>query len=247
MLKEERYDRILEILEEETYTNAHTLAERLYVSMPTIRRDLAELSRKNLIVRSHGGAKKIGTEHIITPVSFRKNINYKEKRRIAKKAASLVKDNQIIFIDASTTAFNMGEFLSGKKGITVVTNGIPLGVLLAEKGIKTYCTGGEIISNSHGYAGSFAQNFVKGFNFDLCFFSCYALGADGIISDTSVEENLVRAEAVKNSEKTIFLCDSSKFSMTAPFNLMNVNDVDYVITDAEVIPKIVDRKKCLQV
>ena len=77
-------------------------------------------------------------------------------------------------------------------------------------------------------------------------FSCYALGADGIISDTSVEENLVRAEAVKNSEKAVFLCDSSKFSMTAPFNLMNVNDTDYVITDAQVIPENLDRKKCLQ-
>lgn len=134
-----------------------------------------------------------------------------------------------------------------KNGIIVVTNGIPLGILLAEKGIKTYCTGGEIISNSHGYAGSFAQNFVKGFNFDFCFFSCYALGNDGAISDTSVEENLVRAEAIKNSKTTVFLCDASKFKMTAPYNLMNVNDTDYVITDADVVLKKVDKKKFLRV
>jgi len=72
MLKEERYDKILEILEEENYISAQTLSEKLFVSLPTIRRDLAHLHRRNLIIRSHGGAKKINSEHILMPLSFRK-------------------------------------------------------------------------------------------------------------------------------------------------------------------------------
>ena len=42
MLKEERYDKILAILEEEQYISATRLSQMLYVSLPTIRRDLAD-------------------------------------------------------------------------------------------------------------------------------------------------------------------------------------------------------------
>lgn len=246
MLKEERYDKILEILEEETYTGAQSLAERLYVSMPTIRRDLSELSKRNLIVRSHGGAKKISTEHIVTPLNFRKSQNHAEKKRISKKATELIGNNDIIFIDASTTAMHMGDYLSGKLGITVVTNGIPLSIALAEKGIKTYCTGGEIQKSSLGYAGSFAQLLVKSFNYDVCFFSCCAISAEGKIVDTSLEENMIRSAAAQNSKKVVFLCDSSKHGLTAPYNLMDINEVSYIITDAQNVPELADSRKLIR-
>ena len=57
MLKEERYDKIIEILEEEKYISVQELSKRLYVSLPTIRRDLTELQKRKLIIRSHAGAK----------------------------------------------------------------------------------------------------------------------------------------------------------------------------------------------
>lgn len=231
MLKEERYDKIIEILNEETYIDAHTLSKKLYVSMPTIRRDLSYLAGKNLIIRSHGGAKKVSTDRIVTPLNYRKTLNSAEKKQISKKAVELIKDDEIIFIDASTTALHMGEFLSERKGITVVTNGIPLSIMLSEKGVKTYCTGGEIQKSSLGYAGDLAQLFVKNFNFDICFFSCHALSNDGKISDTSLEENIIRITAIKNSKKSVFLCDSSKIGLSAPYNLADTKDIDYIITE----------------
>lgn len=85
MLKEERYDKILEILNENTYVDAHTLSEKLYVSMPTIRRDLSYLSGKNLIIRSHGGAKKVSTDRIVMPLNYRKTLNSAEKNKLQKK------------------------------------------------------------------------------------------------------------------------------------------------------------------
>lgn len=229
MLKEERYDRILEILEEETYTHSEDLAQRLYVSMPTMRRDLAELQKRGLIIRSHGGAKKLSSEHTVTPLDFRKSQNYAQKRKIAKEAASHICDGDIVFIDASTTALNMADFIDEKKGITVVTNGIPLSIALTEKGIKTYSTGGEIQKSSLGYAGSFAQNFVRNFNYDICFFSVCALSTEGQICDTSVEENLVRKAAILNSKKSMFLCDKSKIGLTAPYNLITADEIDCII------------------
>lgn len=233
MLKEERYEKILEIIENENYITATELSKRLYVSLPTIRRDLTELSSRNQLHRSHGGAKKISPEHVSTPLDFRKSLNFGIKRKLCEKAAELIKDNDVIFIDASSTALQLSEFISQKKDVTVVTNSIPLSMILKKKGIKTYCTGGEIQENSFACSGCFAEDFADSFNFDIVFFSCYCVTDGGIIADTSLPETSLRKSVLKNSKLSVFLCDSTKFGKTAPHNLMPVSTPDVVITDLD--------------
>ncbi len=231
MLKEERYDKILEILEEEKYISAAALAARLFVSLPTVRRDLAELSRRNSIVRSHGGAKRIHAEHIVEPLNYRKTVNATEKRALCKRAATLVNDNDIIFIDASTTTLQMANFLSEKKQITVITNGISIATLLVKKGIKTYLTGGEIFENSLSHFGSFAEDFIRRFNIDTVFFSCHGVNEKGMLTDPSLPETQMRKVAIGQAKKAVFLCDETKFLRTRPYILAHVETVDCVITN----------------
>ena len=235
MLKEERYDKILEILENEQYVSASKLSKMLYVSIPTIRRDLAELGRRHQIIRSHGGAKKIQAEHIVTPLNFRKTVNATEKRELCRRAAKLVNDNDIIFIDASTTTLQMADFLSEKKGITVITNGIPIASLLVKKGIKTFCTGGEIFENSMAHFGSFAEDFIRRFNIDTFFFSCHGVNEKGMLTDPSLPETQIRKVAINQSKKTVFLCDKTKFSLSTPYNLISIEEIDCVITNSSKI------------
>ena len=231
MLKEERQERILEILEEENYITAVKLAKTLYASLPTIRRDLNELAQKELIIRNHGGAKKIDTEKIVMPVEFRKTINFKEKRKLCEKACALIKDNSLIFIDASTTTLQMTDFLSANQRLTVVTNSILISTILTKKGIKNYLTGGELQQNSLCYAGVFAENFIRQFNFNLTFFSCHGVDDNCNIVDTSLAETSLRRTALSQTKKSVFLCDSSKFGASAPYNLTNLNELSVVITN----------------
>ena len=239
MLKEERYDKIISILEKEKYISAQKLSEMLFVSLPTIRRDLAELDRRNQIVRSHGGAKAIEPEHIVAPLDFRKTVNSMQKRRLCQAAANLVNDNDIIFIDSSTTTLQMADFLSEKKNITVITNGITLALLLINKGIITYCTGGEIFQNSLAHFGSFTEEFIQKFNLDATFFSCHGVNEKGMLADPSLPETQIRKVAINQSKKSIFLCDESKFYLSTPYNLMHIGDVDCVITNSDVVNKFV--------
>ncbi len=240
MLKEERYDKILSILDKEKYISAHKLSEMLFVSLPTIRRDLTELDRRNQIIRSHGGAKAIEPEHIVTPLNFRKTVNSLQKRTLCQAAANLVSDNEIIFIDSSTTTLQMADFLGEKKNITVITNGISLATLLVQKDIKTYCTGGEIFQNSLAHFGSFAEDFIRRFNIDTMFFSCHGVNNSGMLTDPSLPETQVRKAAINQSKKTVFLCDESKFSLSTPYNLISIKEVDYVITDSPIVRDFLD-------
>jgi len=242
MLKEQRYDKILSILDKEKYISAHKLSEMLFVSLPTIRRDLAELDHRNQIIRSHGGAKAIEPEHIVTPLNFRKTVNSLQKRTLCQAAANLVSDNEIIFIDSSTTTLQMADFLGEKKNITVITNGISLATLLVQKGIKTYCTGGEIFQNSLAHFGSFAEDFIRRFNIDTMFFSCHGVNDNGMLTDPSLPETQIRKAAINQSKKTVFLCDKSKFSLSTPYNLISIKEVDYIITDSSKIKEFLDIK-----
>ncbi len=235
MFKEERYDKILEILEEKSYISAVELSEKLYVSMPTIRRDLAELQNRDLIVRSHGGAKKIQSEHTVAPLNFRKTLNSSEKRRLCYEASQLVMDNDVVFIDGSSTTLQMADFLDSKKNITVITNGIMLATLLVNKGIKTYCTGGEISKNSLAHYGSFSEEFIQRFNIDILFFSCHGISEKGILTDPSLPETHIRKIAINQSKKKVFLCGKSKFSLSAPYNLIPIQELDYIITTADEV------------
>jgi len=235
MLKEERYDKILALLDEEQYISAQRLSQKLFVSLPTVRRDLAELQRRNQIVRSHGGAKKIQGEHTVAPLNFRRTVNALSKRSLCRAAAELVQDNDIIFIDSSTTTLQMADFLGEKKGITVITNGIPLATGLVKKGIKTYCTGGEIFENSLAHFGSFAEDFIQRFNIDTVFFSCHGVNPKGMLTDPSLPETQIRKVAIQQSKKTVFLCDETKFSLSTPYNLVSIQDLDCIITDTEQV------------
>lgn len=242
MLKEERYDKILSILNEEKYISAQKLSKLLFVSLPTIRRDLAELDRRNQIIRSHGGAKMVEPEHIVAPLDFRKNVNSAQKRLLCQAAAKLVKDNEIIFIDSSTTTLQMAEFLNDKKNITVITNGITLAALLVSKGIKTYSTGGEIFQNSLAHFGSFAEDFIRRFNIDTMFFSCHGVNDSGMLNDPSLPETQIRTAAINQSKKTVFLCDKSKFSLSTPYNLLSIEEVGYIVTNERNIDNLFNTK-----
>lgn len=233
MIKEERYDEILKILEAEKYISAQGLAKRLYVSLPTIRRDLSLLHKRGQIVRSHGGAKIIEAGSVVAPLNFRKTVNSNKKRQLCKAAAQMINEKDIIFIDSSTTTLQMAEFIDVKMMVTVVTNGITLATLLAKKGIKTYCTGGEIFENSLANFGSFAEEFIQKFNFDKMFFSCYGVNDKGMLTDPSLPETQIRKIATEQSKKTIFLCDESKFSLSAPYNLMAIEKLDFIITNTD--------------
>lgn len=233
MLKEERYDKILKILDEEKYISSKELAKHLFVSMPTIRRDLACLEKTKQVVRSHGGARKINDDNMVLPLDFRETINHSEKKRLCDAASKFIKDDSIVFMDGSTTVMQLAEFISTKQNVTVVTNGIPASLILAKKGIKTYSTGGELLENSMAYAGSFAEEFIHKFNIDICFFSSHGVNKNGVIVDTSLPETQFRNAVILQSDKSVFLCDKTKFGVNAPYNLMSVCDVDYIISNCD--------------
>ena len=143
MLKTERKQLILEELNQHHVVSLEKLVSLLETSESTVRRDLDELEAENKLRRVHGGAElphSLQEEETIQEKSVK---NLQEKKLLAQKAASLIKEKDVIFIDAgTTTAFLIHELVN--KNVTVVTNSIHHAAQLLEKQIPTVMVGGSV-------------------------------------------------------------------------------------------------------
>ena len=143
MLALERRNLILEKLQAEKRVVVSELSQLYDVSEETIRRDLDKLEKEGLAIKSYGGAVINEDVSIDLPFNVRKNQNVTGKQKMAELAASLVKDGDHIFLDASTTAVFVAKALKEKERLTVITNSMEILLELADvSGWNIISTGG---------------------------------------------------------------------------------------------------------
>lgn len=232
-MNKEREKIILETILKRKQISVKELAGILYISEPSVRRDLASLEKQNLIKRVHGGAviEETAVSKNKIPFLIREYEQSSAKLTIAQKASELVKDNDVIFLDASTSAFRLIPFLASKSNITVVTNGAKALTSLAEYGINTISTGGRLVNSCLALVGEEAYKTIESINANVAFFSCRGLSDDGFLTDIAPEENFVRQKMIKNSERAYLLCAQEKMGKKYFHNLCHKDDIDGIISE----------------
>ena len=228
----EREDRILNALLEKESMTTQELSARLYVSVPTLRRDLIKLEQKGKIIRTHGGAQlvKMSADEKI-PFLLREQEQNSAKDIMARKAVTFVRDGDILMLDGSTSAYAIIPYLASFKNLIVITSSAKSSFLLGRMGINNICTGGKMITRSLAYVGEDAQNTASRYNADIVFFSCRGLTLDGKLTDNSVEENALRMTMLRQARRKVFLCDSSKLGRTYLNTLCHLSEVDEIVCE----------------
>lgn len=242
-MKEKQEKDILELLQNNQYASIEELSKKLFVSPSTIRRKLNALQKKGLITRTHGGAQLNDENNFFPSFTFRVHQNSYEKKKMALAAIKLIKNGDLVFLDGTTSAFFIAEYLSEFKNIRVITNGIDTLSLLAKYNIAAYSTGGCIQEKNRSVlVGNYAEAMIGNFHADIAFFSAQSVSADGEIYDCFEEENVIRKAMIKHATKKVFLCDSTKFGKTSPFHLCSLNEVDYIVSN-HALPDFVKTEK----
>lgn len=170
MLTEERFSKILTILEEMGSVTVQQLMTELDASESTIRRDLNTLDANGQLTKVHGGAILKSTVYSTRDdeVVHRKEQNKEAKAAIAKYAASLIGPGDFVYIDAGTTTESMIDYITERQAI-FVTNAITHAKKLADRGCSVYILGGEFKAVTEAIVGEEAvvtldkYNFTKGF------------------------------------------------------------------------------------
>ncbi|MBS1306295.1 MAG: DeoR/GlpR family DNA-binding transcription regulator [Christensenellaceae bacterium] len=234
-MKENKEEEILGFLQERKYAEVSELAAKLYLSASTVRRRLTELEKKGLVTRTHGGAEINDGNNFLPSFTFRAHQNSLEKKKIALTAIKLIKNGDMVFLDGSTSAFFIAEYLSEFDNLKVVTNGIDTLSLLSKNNVTAYSTGGIVSPvNRSVLIGHFAAEMIAGIHADIAFFSAQSAGRDGVISDCFEEENVLRLCMMKNASKKVFLCDGAKFEKQSAFRLCSVRDIDCIVSNRDI-------------
>ncbi len=228
-------NQILDLLKVEKYIRISSLASKLNMSPSTVRRELVLLEKKGLVNKKHGGVTLSESNNFNPNFALRTHQNVLEKKIIDLKAIKLIKEGDVIFLDSSTSAYFMSEYLSEFSNITVITNGIDTLSQLAVSNVRAYSTGGLVSKeNPSSLVGEQSLEFIKKIRANVCFFSCQSLSPDGKIYDCYLQENYIRKQMIENSETSVFLCDSNKFNRTSSYLLCDIDDVDVLITGKDV-------------
>lgn len=198
----------MEKLSHDKFVRLDDLVSLLDTSESTVRRDLDELESERKLYRVHGGAELPHSlqEEFTNQQKSIKNIQ--EKMQVARKAASLISNDDVIFVDAGTTNELLLGYLN-QDNLTVVTNSIHHAAKLVDKNIQTIIIGGHVKKSTDASIGAVAYEQIKQLNFDKAF-----LGINGIdeefLTTPDMEEAVIKKTVIENARKSYIVTDSSK-------------------------------------
>jgi DeoR family fructose operon transcriptional repressor len=233
-----RKHKILEILEANGSAEVPELAKVLGISEITIRRDLNILAEENLLLRTHGGAVKIGLSKVA--FSQKAEVNVEAKDEICKKAASLIQDGDVVFLDCGSTVFRICQYIKNRK-IKVVTNSLPIVNELLGSEVNVNFAGGEIDAARQAAHGKIATEHIARYKADIAF-----VGIDGIsiangLSTNAENEAEMTLSMVNNARVSYFLCDSSKFEKDKYLPFAEISFVKNIISDSRIENEILNK------
>ncbi|SFP03727.1 DNA-binding transcriptional regulator of sugar metabolism, DeoR/GlpR family [Amycolatopsis arida] len=208
------------------------LADRFGVSPSTIRRDLAELAREGHVVRTYGGALDTGPG-VERTLREKDEINADEKNAVARAAAELVGDGEVVLLDAGTTTGRLAHHLADRAGLTVVTNGLSVLLALADSpDVEVVVLGGRLRHPNEAILGGTVQRQLRHIRPDRVFLGTDGLtAARGLCCPTLEQAELKHAMLHAGGEPYV-LVDHSKLD-SAPFAYFSPLDRPHtVIVDA---------------
>lgn len=235
MLTEERHKLILEKLDKESVVYLNDLVKILDTSESTIRRDLTALDKAGLLKKVHGGATSLKDIKINTfdeVIENRQKLNMEEKLQIAKYAASLIKDNDFVYLDAGTTTELMIDFINNTKAI-FVTNGIVHARKLMKKKCTTYILGGEVKLLTEAIIGVETVNALKKYNFTKGFFGANGIDIERGFTTPDLREAMVKEEALNRCKNRYILSDKSKFDQISSITFGQIRNANIITTTLE--------------
>lgn len=232
-----RQQQILDYLYQSHFASIDEIAKSIYVSGATVRRDVQKLEEKGFVKTVYGGIVLSEYSNEVVPVSMRDRENADLKESIALRAASLIKDNDTVIFDASSTVRRICRHIKNRKNLTIITNNLRICEELKDSNITVYCTGGMLAPKRDCFLGHYAQEFMQQITASTFFFSSQGVLENGDIVDSSEEEIALRKVMLQRARNKVFLCDSSKYGKEYPFTLCNCEDVTQIISDKPIFNK----------
>lgn len=228
----ERREKIVEYINKKNKASVKELSEYLNVSDVTIRRDLDELTKKGLAVKTHGGALSVYNKlSYEIPYEEKFSANADKKRKIGKAASKIVEDNDVIILDSGSTTFEIVRHLN-RNNITVITNDIKIAMEVARKqGISLIVAGGILERPVYTLIGPTTEDFFSKVHVNKTFLGADAISLDFGLSNRTMQEVPIKRSMIEAAEEVILVADHTKLNKKVFAFLCAMDKIDKIIID----------------
>jgi len=248
MMVAERRKLIKDLLLKNKSVKVSDLVELLNVSEETIRRDLVQLEKAGIAEKNYGGALLIEDSPnipVILPVDERKLQYSREKEVIGRAAASLVKEGQIIILDAGSTTWFVGKHLPANGNLTVITNAINIAEECSkDETASIYLLGGKLRRNSMSLVGPQAETELKKYSADFVFLGTSGISLRQGFTSSDLYEAEIKRGMVSAGQKIVVVADHTKLEKAGLTTFCNFEETDIFITsdltDKKILKEIED-------
>jgi DeoR/GlpR family transcriptional regulator of sugar metabolism len=237
LMTEQRREQMAALVDQTGSVTTDELSRQFAISLMTVWRDLAALEGAGRLRRIRGGAVRLDRRPEAEPFYISKQvINEAKKESIAHYAAQrFIADGDIVFMEAGTTVTAMARHLSAFKHLTVVGNGLGTMNELARQlpGITVFCCGGLLRDVGLTFVGPQAEAYFRQINARTCFLSATGITLAEGVTDPNLLEIQVKRAMAHSAERVVLLMDSTKFGARSLAKILDVRDVDILVTDED--------------
>ena len=206
------------------------LSEQLGVSVSTLRRQLADMQERKLVIRTYGGVMS-ANQYPDETFESKLHKSVAEKRRIATRARKLVRSGDSISLGSGTTVYALSSLLDDMDSAVIYTNSMQAAEFLAHCAVlDVHICGGIIRSATGTIIGNEAINFFGGIRADYAFISCDAIDERGNVYSDNIAVAAVESSVLKNARHRYVLCDSTKLGKRSAARIVGLSDCDALIT-----------------
>jgi DeoR/GlpR family transcriptional regulator of sugar metabolism len=231
MLKKERQAFILHKVNLHNRVLSSDLSLGINVSEDTIRRDLQELSDIGKLIKVHGGAL---SKSFSSSFNSAKVYSIENKKRIAQKAAALIKDGMFVLTSGGTTIIEMAKALPENLQVTFITGSLPAAIEYTHHpNIEIIFIGDKVSKSSQITVGGEAIGKVKQIKADLCFMGINALDTLQGLTDNDWEVVQIKKAMIESSAKVVALSISEKLNTSQRIKVCDINAIDILITELD--------------
>jgi DeoR/GlpR family transcriptional regulator of sugar metabolism len=228
----ERQNQIMQILARNQRISVTEICETFEVSEATARRDLEALAVQGILQRVHGGAIPVGRAAPELPLLERCLEQASEKERIGKAAAAMVNNNETIFLGSGTTVLEVAKNIREHKGLTVITNSLPvINALSGLPEILVIVLGGMLRDSELSFIGHITEQALAEVRAEKVFIGTRAISLDQGLTNDYLQETMTDRAILKAGREVIVVADHSKFGRVATALLAPIESVHTIVTD----------------
>ena len=212
------------------------LVEHFNISLQTLRRDLKELEKRNVITKVYGGV--VACQQKISPallpmLSQRMTTNILEKNQIGQSASKLIQDGDVIFVDSGSTAYTIIPYIQQAK-VTVISHSIDvMNAIQQSETVTGICLGGKLNKQTQSFYSDVSLN---SYYYNKAFIATVGLSLSKGLTNMDINEGIIKQSVIQNSEEVWIMADHTKFGNVTFNKFSDLNGITGIITDKKPDP-----------